>query len=201
MPQRSPQRALDALIAGNDRFLSGTGRGTPFTPDDLRAHAAGQDPFAVILGCADSRVPAEILFDQGFGDLFMIRVAGAVVAPSLVGSMEFAITSFTTRLIVVMGHTRCGVIDATIRALASGEPPIPGLRDIVERTSTPIAPLVGSLDGDALYEGALRASVRASVEEVRASSDLLRAKEAAGDLRIIGAICDIATGAVEFLDR
>src|SRR6266508_295851 len=131
----SARDALKRLQEGNRRFASSVGSAAPLpTHDRLRELAAGQEPFAIILGCADSRVPAELVFDQGLGDLFVIRVAGNIVAPSQVGSVEFAASRFGTRLVVVLGHTECGAITATIEELRRPtENQSRNLRSIVDR--------------------------------------------------------------------
>src|SRR5581483_9893492 len=115
----SPQESLQRLIDGNIRFRGGStaSRATPWSEELARV---AQRPFAIILACSDSRTPVEIVFDQGFGDLFVVRVAGNIVAPSIVGSIEFAASQFGSRLVVVMGHTRCGAVGATVRALETG---------------------------------------------------------------------------------
>lgn len=201
VPDRiEPQLALARLREGNDRFVSGTGRDVPFTPEEVRAHADGQRPFAIILGCADSRVPAEIVFDQGIGDLFVIRVAGAIVAPSQIGSVEFAAASFDTPIAMVLGHTACGAIDATLRDLAGEQPTTSaGLRAIVDRLRPAIEPIAARASED-LPTLALEASVRASVDALRDGSAILRELEASKELQILGAIYDLASGTVTILD-
>ena len=162
----------------------------------------GQNPFAVILGCSDSRVPAEIVFDQGLGDLFVIRVAGNVVASSQIGSVEFAVDAFGTRLVVVVGHSCCGAIVATIDDLRRpSDDPSPNLRSIVDR----IRPAVeGCLrDGgseDDLVGRAVRANIRASADQLRRGSEILRAKVEAGEVLVVGAEYALESGVVEFFD-
>jgi carbonic anhydrase len=196
---------LDRLVAGNRRFVAGKGDGTlhssPSRRDEL---AEGQEPFATVLGCSDSRVPVEIVFDQGLGDLFVIRVAGNVVAPSLVGSVEFAAEMWNTSLVVVMGHSRCGAILATIDELEHKEQhPSRNLRSIVDRVRPAIEPLMETElagDHDALVEEAVRANVRASVEQLRSGSEILEEFIQQGRLTIVGAEYSLETGVVEFLD-
>src|SRR5262245_59110048 len=118
----SAKEALERLRAGNERFVSGQGSGAGFSRERLLELSKGQEPFAMILGCSDSRVPAEIVFDQGLGDLFVIRVAGNIVAPSQVGSVEFAAAAYGTRLVVVLGHTQCGAILATLDEMQQPNP-------------------------------------------------------------------------------
>jgi carbonic anhydrase len=181
--------SLDRLREGNDRFVGGrrTASEQPI--------ADAQDPFAVVLACSDSRVPVELVFDQGFGDLFVIRVAGNVVAPSLVGSVEFAVDRFDVRLVVVLGHSGCGAVDATLEALRRPSGDLsPNLRDIIERIRPSVEPLLK--DGDVSMEQAVRANIRASVGALR-DTDLLAQTS---DLEIVGAEYDLATGRVAFLD-
>ena len=146
MPQREPRAALERLREGNRRFASAEVRLEPSGSAARRALlTAGQDPFAIVLGCSDSRVPAEIVFDQGLGDLFVIRVAGNIVAPSQIGSIEFAAERFGTRLVVVLGHSQCGAVLATLETLRRpGASPSKNLSSIVERIRPAVAPLPGA---------------------------------------------------------
>ena len=199
--------ALEALIRlreGNIRFASDdrTGRAHRETrPADL---VGGQEPFAIILGCSDSRVPAEIVFDQGLGDLFVIRVAGNVVAPSQIGSVEFAATKFGTRLVVVMGHSDCGAIHATVEELrAPTELRSRNLSSIVDFVRPSVQALIdeglGS-DLETLVAEAVRTNVRASAEHLRHGSDILEELERDEGLVIVGAEYSLETGLVDFFD-
>src|SRR6476660_7572574 len=169
--------ALHRLREGNHRFVSGTGRADVLTGAARRREVApNQEPFAVILGCSDSRVPAELIFDQGLGDLFVIRVAGNIVAASQIGSIEFAAEKFETRLVVVMGHTQCGAIGATLQELqkesATGSP---NLQFIVDKVRPSVEPLLATdlrNDPAALYREAVRANIRASVDQLRHGSEI-----------------------------
>jgi carbonic anhydrase len=194
-----PDEALARLREGNRRFV--TGRGSALR----RWHPGlieGQWPLAVVLGCADSRAPAEYVFDQGLGDLFVVRVAGNIVAPSLVGSIEFAASEFGTRLVVVMGHTQCGAIRATLRALTqTGSPDSRNIRSIVDRIAPHVRHLLDAqLDGDERMVQAVRANVLASARELRRSSALIRDLVETGRVAVLGAVYDLATGIVTFLD-
>lgn len=193
-----PAEALQRLREGNLRFISGDGSAT------RRWHAGlveGQRPFAVVLGCADSRAPAEYVFDQGLGDLFVIRVAGNIVAPSLVGSVEFAASQFGTRLVVVMGHTRCGAVSATVHALEHGAPESNNLRSITDRISPHIGHLFhGPGDHDARLEEAVRVNAIASARELRHSSEIITSLVDVGRVQVVAAVFDLSTGAVHFLD-
>ncbi len=205
-PTQPPaQEALDRLREGNRRFVSNVRSLDSLLSHTRRAElASGQSPFAIILGCSDSRVPAELVFDQGLGDLFVIRVAGNVVAPSQVGSVEFAATQFGTRLVVVMGHSLCGAIVATIDELSGPPGPLSrGLQSIVERVKPSVEPLLRTpvaSDRDALLRASVRANVRTSVAHLRHGSPLLEQLEAEDGLSIVGAEYDLETGEVSFLE-
>lgn len=203
--QRDAISALEKLRAGNRRFVDGQPRVADLAGAARRRETAdGQAPFAVILGCSDSRVPAEIVFDQGLGDLFVIRVAGNVVAPSQVGSVEFAVEMFGTALVVVLGHSACGAVTATLEQLrqASG-PRSKNIHAIVDRVRPSLEPLLASradLEGDALMHAAVRANVQASVAHLYDGSELLTEAVDDGRLLIVGAEYDLDSGRVEFLD-
>lgn len=202
----SASEALQRLREGNERFVRDVRSVRALASQSMReALVAGQSPFAIILSCSDSRVPAEIVFDQGLGDLFVIRVAGNVVAPSLVGSVEFAAAKFGTPLVVVMGHTHCGAVSATVEAMENaGSVSSENIRDIVER----IRPAVESvrrahsgLDRPALIREAIRANVRASVDHLRHGSRILEDLIRRGQLVVVGAEYDLESGRVEFFDE
>lgn len=196
--------ALERLKTGNRRFVAGLRDGEGVSSPRRMQLPDDQEPFATILGCSDSRVPAELVFDQGLGDLFVIRVAGNVVAPSQVGSVEFATAMFGTALVVVLGHTRCGAIEATLRELERPHTSrSPNLRSIVDR----IRPSVRSLmdtpldsDRDALIHYAVRANIRASVDHLAHGSQLLEQYIESGKLLVVGAEYDLETGEVDFFD-
>lgn len=202
---RTAREALDELRDGNRRFVANTPRLDRLSSQAHRlALADGQAPFAIVLGCSDSRVPAEIVFDQGVGDLFVIRVAGNIVAPSLVGSVEFAAEQFGTRLVVVLGHTQCGAVLATIDQLRrSAADTSPNIGSIVDR----IRPAVESLfhtdlrDRPAeLVHQAVRANIRASANHLRHGSAILERLIEREGLVVVGAEYSLETGVVEFLD-
>ena len=196
--------ALDRLREGNRRFVANTrgeGVNTQLRPAQV---ADGQEPFAIILGCSDSRVPAEIIFDQGLGDLFVIRVAGNIVAPSQIGSVEFAATTFATRLVVILGHSQCGAVHATLEQLQTpNENRSRNLGLIVDF----IRPSIESLldqgfgdDTDALVARAVRANVRTSSEQMRRGSQILEDLERDEGLIIVSAEYSLETGVVDFFD-
>jgi carbonic anhydrase len=199
------REALERLRAGNRRFTSETGGAGGFMTQARRAELTeGQQPFAIVLGCSDSRVPAEIVFDQGLGDLFVIRVAGNIVAPSQVGSVEFAAARFGTRLVVVLGHSQCGVILAALEEL--GRPTQSqsrNLRTIVDRVRPSVAGLLETPlkhDHDALVKQAVRANIRASADHLRHGSDVLEQLIHEEGLLVVGAEYSLETGVVEFFD-
>lgn len=196
----TPQDALDRLIEGNRRFLDPAENSTrPSWSEQLAGKA--QQPFAIVLGCSDSRTPVEIVFDQGFGDLFVVRIAGNIVAPSVVGSIEFAASQFGSRLVVVMGHTRCGAITATVNAIQSGHgPESKNIRAITDRIAPHIEGLLGRGHSDQVLRDAVRANVRASADHLRHGSRILEEMVIAGRLAIVGAEYDLDTGAVNFFD-
>lgn len=198
------QEALERLKEGNRRYVANVRSSDEFVSHTRRVElTTGQQPFAIILGCSDSRVPAEIVFDQGLGDLFVIRVAGNIVAPSQVGSVEFAAALFDTKLVVVMGHTQCGAISATLNELEQPQLRSPNLRSIVDRVRPSIAGLLATnLRGDreALMREAVRANIRASVSHLQHGSQLLEELTEKNGLVIVGAEYSLETGVVEFFD-
>jgi carbonic anhydrase len=197
----SHRAALARLQEGNQRFVRGDGIAVRAWHPGL---AEGQAPVATVLGCSDSRAPAEYVFDQGLGDLFVIRVAGNIVAPSLVGSVEFAASQFGTRLVVVMGHTQCGAIRATMQALeAEGAAESRNQQSIVDRIKPHVAHLAAAGDPSnqvARYAAAVHANVVASARELKQSSPLLQDLVERGHVAIVAAVYDLATGVVSFLD-
>jgi len=199
------REALERLRAGNRRFVASIGDHLTSTPTIRRIDLqTQQQPFAIVLGCSDSRVPAEIVFDQGLGDLFVIRVAGNIVAPSQIGSVEFAASRFGTPLVVVLGHTQCGAILATIEELqqTSGHQS-QNLRSIVDRVRPSVEVLLQTelrRDPVALVRHAVRANVMASVNHLRHGSALLEQLISRGELLVVGAEYSLETGEVEFLE-
>lgn len=202
----SAREALGRLQAGNRRFASNVSRLGARGPGTRRLElTVGQAPFAIVLGCSDSRVPAEIVFDQGLGELFVIRVAGNIVAPSQIGSIEFAAERFGTRLVVVLGHSSCGAIAATLEELERpSEDQSPNLRSIVDRIRPSVEPLLATAarhDHAALVDEAVRANIRASVDQLRHGSEILEQLIESDGLRVVGAEYSLETGGVDFFDR
>lgn len=199
------REALEQLKEGNRRFVAGERRIDAGALAVRRAELTqGQTPFAVILGCSDSRVPAELVFDQGLGDLFVIRVAGNIVAPSLVGSVEFAAAQFGTRLVVVMGHSSCGAVAATVDDILqpSGRHS-DNLRAIVDRVRPSVAPLMDTdlrHDRNALLRAAVRANVRASANHLRHGSEILEEFIRDDGLLVVGAEYSLESGEVDFFE-
>jgi carbonic anhydrase len=199
------RESLERLREGNRRFASGLPSTHPRNIEARRTElASGQEPFAIILGCSDSRVPAEIIFDQGLGDLFVIRVAGNIVAPSQVGSVEFAAARFGTRLVVVLGHSSCGAITATLEELARPTPEQSrNLRSIVDRVRPSVESLLGTPladDPSALAKAAIRANIRVSANHLRHGSELLEQLIQTDGLLVVGAEYSLETGVVDFFD-
>jgi len=203
--QASACEALNRLREGNRRFVSNM-RLPDVLPDHARRAglAAGQHPFAIILGCSDSRVPAEIVFDQGLGDLFVVRVAGNVATPSQAGSVELAAVRFGTRLVVVLGHSRCGAILATLEEIEHRtEERSPNLRSIVDRIRPAVECLLATKireDPEALVREAVRANVRASVDHLRHGSQVLAELIRDDGLVVVGAEYSLDTGSVDFFE-
>lgn len=201
----SALEALERLREGNRRFVSGVrSLDTLMSQTRRMDFVNGQEPIAVILGCSDSRVPVEIIFDQGLGDLFVIRVAGNIVAPSQVGSVEFAAAKFGTPLVVVLGHSRCGAIQATLSELQQPTADQSRhLRSIVDRIRPAVEGLLATElkdDEDALTEHAVRANVRVSANYLRHGSEVLEQLILSDRLLVVGAEYSLETGVVEFFD-
>jgi carbonic anhydrase len=201
----SAREALERLREGNRRFVSNVRSHDTLTSQARRlAVAANQEPFAIILGCSDSRVPGEIVFDQGLGDLFVIRVAGNIVASSQVGSVEFAAERFGTRLVVVLGHSQCGAVLATLEDLQQPtDNHSRNLRSIVDRVRPSVEPLLTTElrhDPDALMRQAVRANIRFSANHLRHGSEVLEQLIQGDGLLVVGAEYSLETGVVDFFD-
>jgi carbonic anhydrase len=197
--------ALKRLQEGNKRFVEGVRSDeTPIKQMQSANVVEGQTPFAIILGCSDSRVPAEIVFDQGLGDLFVIRVAGNIVAPSQIGSVEFAVEQFGTPLVVVLGHSMCGAVIATLSDLERpSDARSSNVLSIVNRIRPTVEPLLDTdlrKDPEQLLEKAIRANIRASTNQLRHGSQMLEQLVQSGDLAIVGAEYSLETGVVDFFD-
>jgi len=197
--------AIERLREGNQRFVLGQPQNTVSSYLAQRSELlTGQEPFAIILGCSDSRVPVEIIFDQGFGDLFVIRVAGNVVAPSLIGSIEYAAEQCGTRLVVVLGHSMCAAILATLKELERPtENRSPNLHSIVERIRPSIEEFLHTdlrKNHDVLVHHAVRSNIRASANQLRHGSQILERLIAVDGLLVVGAEYSLETGKVDFFE-
>jgi carbonic anhydrase len=193
----NPAKALARLIAGNQRFIQNRSRHPHQSLADLHRLASGQQPFCIVVGCADSRVPPELLFDQGLGDVFDNRVAGNIVDDLLLGSVEFAVEEFGSPLIVILGHERCGAIKATIGAIQTGGEAPGHIGDIVEALKPIIEPVLAQ-PGD-VVENAVRANIHAQAAGLTERSELIAEHVAAGRLGIVGARYDLDNGRVSLV--
>jgi len=201
----SAREALVRLRDGNHRFAANLRSTAALATASRRAALTNrQEPFAIVLGCSDSRVPAEIVFDQGLGDLFVIRVAGNIVAPSQIGSVEFAADRFGTRLVVVLGHSQCGVVIATVQELQRPDKAHSrNLRSIVDRVRPSVESLLVSDladDPDRLVREAVRANVRVSANQLRHGSEILERLIERDGLQVVGAEYSLESGVVHFFD-
>jgi carbonic anhydrase len=196
--------ALELLKKGNQRFVAETRKTTGSDQTRRTQLTVGQEPFAIILGCSDSRVPAELVFDVGLGDLFVIRVAGNIVAPSQVGSVEFAVDRFKTRLVVVLGHSNCGAVCATLDELKQpAEQRSPNMAAIVDRIRPSIEVLLDTdvrNSPDDLLHHAVVANILASANQLRHGSQIIEKLVQEDGLMIVGAHYSLDTGEVEFFD-
>lgn len=200
----SAMQALTRLRDGNRRFVAGV-QSPHVQRGQMRPNAlpVSQEPMAIILGCSDARVPAELVFDQGLGDLFVIRVAGNIVAPSQVGSVEFAVSRFNTRLVIVLGHSQCGAIVATLEELQQPSAQSRNIRSIVDRIRPSIQPLLATElrhDHEKLVQHAVRANILASANHLRHGSEVMEQLIQKGELMIVGAEYSLETGEVDFFD-
>ena len=191
----TPDAALTLLTDGNARFVAGTPVRRDYS-DQIRATAAGQYPFAVVLGCIDSRVPIETVFDQGIGDIFAARIAGNIVNTEVLGSMEFACRLAGSKLVVVLGHTSCGAVKGAVSSARLGN-----LTQLVQKIEPAVEAIEGERDVDnADYvDGVAEENVRMVIAEIRRDSAVLAAMEQEGEIRIVGGMYDVSTGVVRFI--
>ena len=190
--------AYQRLVEGNARFVAGQGRSSAVDKDALADLAKGQRPYATILSCSDSRVPPELVFDAGFGELFIIRVAGNVIAPEVAGSLQYAIVHLRTPLIVVMGHERCGAVQAALSAIRQGTRERERIALLLERIIPGLAGVDPTLPQDAQVQAGVEANVRWSMHQLLDSPEG-RARMEEGILRLEGAVYELETGRVRFL--
>lgn len=199
---RNASEALERLRTGNQRFVNHVISLEALLSHARRAeHAKAQEPFAVILGCSDSRAPAEFIFDQGLGDLFVIRVAGNIAAPSQIGSVEFAVERFGIRLVVVLGHSNCGAVQATLDAIDNPDEVSPGLQAIVGRIQPGLIGISNEHNEQCRIQSAVRANVHHTVARLHEDSPILAKMVREQGLLIIGADYSLQTGAVDFFDN
>jgi carbonic anhydrase len=198
MPNTNPATAWKALKEGNERFVAGR----PAHPSQSVQHrarlAAGQRPIAVVFGCADSRVAAEIIFDQGLGDMFVVRTAGHVIDSAVLGSIEYAVTVLNVPLIVVLGHDSCGAVQATLKALDDGEIPRGYVRDLVERVTPSV--LAGRREGLSQVDEFEAHHVRETAAQLLSRSTAILERIPTGDLAIVGLTYCLADGRVVLQD-
>lgn len=197
LPVRTPAEALQRLLDGNRRFVEGR----PLNPNQSIARreevALGQEPFAIILSCVDSRVPPETVFDQGLGDLLVARTAAAITSPEVIGSIEFGVAAFNSPLVLVLGHTSCGAVVAAVDAIQNNVEP-PGQIGAVVATIRPSIEQAMTQPGD-LVANAIRATVRNSVAQLLTAQPIIAERVATGAVQVVGAEYDLATGVVELL--
>jgi carbonic anhydrase len=199
MPRSSPVTAWKALKEGNERFVSGQVEHPSQGIEDRARLAHGQKPTAVVFGCADSRVAAEIIFDQGLGDMFVVRTAGHVADSAVLGSIEYAVTVLDVPLVVVLGHDNCGAVKATLSALDDGEVPGGYVRDIVERITPSI--LLGRHAGLSRVDEFETRHVNETVMQLRVRSSPIADRIIAGSLAIAGVTYHLADGRVVLRDH
>lgn len=195
--------ALEKLRAGNQRFVDHVISLEALLSHARRAeHAKAQEPFAVILGCSDSRAPAEFIFDQGLGDLFVIRVAGNIAAPSQIGSVEFAVERFGVRLVVVLGHSNCGAVQATLETIDRPGDVSPALHAIVDRIMPSLTdtPMLAKGDCPERTQYAVRANVRHTMQRLTQDSEFIHRMQQEKGLLIVGADYSLDTGKVDFFE-
>jgi carbonic anhydrase len=199
MPNTSPVTAWKALKEGNERFVAGTPLHPSQSVDHRASLAAGQSPTAVVFGCADSRVAAELIFDQGLGDMFVVRTAGQAIDSAVLGSVEFGVTVLNVPLIVVLGHNSCGAVKAALGAIQDGVIPGGFVRDVVERVATSI--LMGRRDGLSRVDEFEERHVRETVAQLMARSSAVAERVSAGALAIAGVTYHLADGRAALVDH
>lgn len=198
LPADTPTAVLQRLLAGNRRFTAGRAEHPRQRPSDVRVLAQGQRPSAIVLGCADSRVSPEILFDQGVGDIFDNRVAGNIVDPLLLGSIEFALEEFSPPVLMILGHERCGAITATIDAIEHDTHPPGHIPTIIEALRPIVTPVLDTSSEDKV-DAAVIANVRAQIQTLRTASEIVRTRVEAGTLTVVGARYDLDTATVTMI--
>jgi carbonic anhydrase len=191
--------ALTRLMEGNDRFLRGEASEPPFRPEHLADIAKGQKPFAALLGCSDSRVSPEHIFDVGLGELFVIRVAGNVISPEVAGSMQYAVSHLQTPLVVVLGHEGCGAVHAAMDVKYHGERQLPHIQRLVDTIVPGLPEFDPAVSEDEFEARAIEGNVRWTLHQILESPEA-KARLAEGKVRLVGAIYEIETGRVRLID-
>jgi carbonic anhydrase len=199
LPRYTPDQALDRLKAGNARFVSGRARFPTVQKEILAELAKGQHPYATILGCSDSRVPPELVFDAGFGELFIIRVAGNVLGAPILGTLQYAGAHLNTPLFVVMGHEGCGAVEAAVACKFHGTMQKSRIQVLLEDILPSLDSLDGAQSAEVLLRAAVEANVRHTVERLLETPEG-KARLASGEMRLVGAVYDLESGRVRFLD-
>ena len=195
----SADEALGRLRAGNERFVAGTARFPTVQKEVLAALAKGQRPYATILGCSDSRVPPELLFDAGFGELFIVRLAGNVVSPEVSGTLQYAGVHLRTTLFVVLGHEGCGAVQAALASKFHGKRERSRIEALLQNILPGLDGIDPSLSPDAMLRAAVEANVRWTIRQIMETPEA-RARQAEGILQLFGAVAEITTGRVRFLE-
>lgn len=196
---KTPQEAIRALKSGNSRFFGGTARRPEMSANERRAQILGQTPFAVVLGCSDSRVPIELVYDRGLGDIFSVRVAGQVVDPGTAGSFEYAVMHLKTKVLVVMGHEGCGAVKAAMLSEAEIKAEPENVRHLISKIAPAVSNLPSIRDPKAKMREAVIANVRKQVALAK-ENPVIKAAVAKNDLAVIGAFYEISSGQVDFLE-
>ena len=192
-----PDEVLRKLLEGNKRFMKGETTAPRRKPEDFSKLAEGQTPLAVIVGCADSRVPPEILFDQGVGDLFVVRVAGNVVSgagATVKGSIEYAVAELNVSLVMVLGHSQCGAVKAAVKHISDHDSPPGAIAELVSAIKPAVVKAKGEA-GDAL-ENAIKANVGIGVERLKSLEPILAGQVKQGRVKVVGGVYDLRTGEV-----
>lgn len=197
-PALTADQALARLVAGNKRFVKGQARFPTIQKEVLAGLAKGQNPYATILGCSDSRVPPELVFDAGFGDLFIVRVAGNVMSPEVIGSWQYAAVHLKTPLFVVLGHEGCGAVQAALAAKFKGARERARIRKLLESITPGLRDIRADLSADAQMRAAVEANVRWSIRQVLETPEG-KARVREGVLKLVGAVYELTTGRVRFL--
>lgn len=199
LPLLTAAQALERLRAGNARFVAGEARFPTRQKEVLAALAAAQHPYATVLGCSDSRVPPELLFDTGFGELFVVRLAGNVLSPEVAGTLQYAGVHLRTPLFVILGHEGCGAVKAALAARVGGARAHARIEALLEIILPGLAGIDPALEPAALLRAAVEANVRWTMRQILETPEA-RAREAEGVMKLVGAVAEISTGRVRFLD-